>query len=310
MIMARLELNGITVAYEKFTLSNISFSCNGGDILALIGRNGAGKTTTIDSIMGLTSLQSGSIRYNGQPVTKANEHQFKEKVGYVGASQEYYPNIRVGTFLRVVSGFYPQWDKSIIERYLSSFSIDPSKKLSQLSTGMKVKLSLAIALSHSTEIFLLDEPTAGLDPIVREQVLEILERLARERDACILFSSHITQDIEKIASRVLFLVDGTIALDADIKTLDERFVKLRMDDSHLLLKQVNQKGVILNDRYIILEKADATSEMLGLCERAPLLIEDVLIFLNGGVHSGTMLSFWGYSSTPTTATRKRQTPLC
>ena len=285
VILARLELSGITVAYEKFTLSNISFSCNGGDILALIGRNGAGKTTTIDSIMGLTTLQSGSVRYNGQPVTKANEHQFKEKVGYVGASQEYYPNIRVGTFLRVVSGFYPHWDRSIIEQYLSSFSIDPDKKLSQLSSGMKVKLSLAIALSHSAEIFLLDEPTAGLDPIVREQVLEILERLARERGACILFSSHITQDVEKIASRVLFLVDGTIALNADMKTLDERFVKLRVDDSRLPLKRINQKGVILNDSYIILEKADATPEMLSLCERAPLLIEDVLIFLNGGVRS-------------------------
>ena len=283
--LPRFELNGITVAYEKYTLSNISFSCNGGDILALIGRNGAGKTTTIDSIMGLTTLKSGIIRYNGQPVTEANEHQFKEKVGYVGASQEYYPNIRVGTFLRVVSGFYPHWDKSIIEQYLSSFSIDPDKKLSQLSSGMKVKLSLAIALSHSAEIFLLDEPTAGLDPIVREQVLEILERLAREIGACILFSSHITQDVEKIASRVLFLVDGTIALNADMKTLDERFVKLRVDDSRLPLKRINQKGVILNDSYIILEKADATPEMLSLCERAPLLIEDVLIFLNGGVRS-------------------------
>ena len=283
--MARLELNGITVAYEKFTLSNISFSCNGGEILALIGRNGAGKTTTIDSIMGLTTLQSGGIRYNGQPVTRANEHRFKEKVGYVGASQEYYPNIRVGAFLRVVSGFYPQWDRSIIGRYLSSFNIDPGKKLSQLSSGMKVKLSLAIALSHSAEIFLLDEPTAGLDPIVREQVLEILERLARERDACILFSSHITQDVEKIASRVLFLVDGKIALDADVKMLNERFVKLRTDDSHPRLKQIHQKGVILNDRYIILEKADATPELLSLCESAPLLTEDVLIFLNGGVHS-------------------------
>jgi len=144
---------------------------------------------------------------------------------------------------------------------------------------------LAIALSHSAEIFLLDEPTAGLDPIVREQVLEILERLARERDACILFSSHITQDVEKIASRILFLVDGAIKLDADMKTLDERFVKLRMDDSHLRLKQANQKGVILNDRYIILKKTDATSEMLDACKRAPLLVEDVLIFLNGGVHS-------------------------
>ena len=282
--MAKLELSDITVAYETFTLSNISFSCSGGEILALIGRNGAGKTTTIDSIMGLTTLQSGSVRYNGQLVTKVNEHQFKEKVGYVGASQDYYPNIRVGTFLRVVSGFYPQWDKSIIEQYLSSFTIDPGKKLSQLSNGMKVKLSLAIALSHSAELFLLDEPTAGLDPIVREQVLEILERVSRERDACILFSSHITQDVEKIASRILFLVDGTIALDADMKTLERLFVKLRLNDALMRSEQARRKGVILNDRFIILKKADATSEELGLCERAPLRIEDVLIFLNGGVH--------------------------
>lgn len=281
--MARLELSGITVSYEKFILSNVTFSCDRGEILALIGRNGAGKTTTIASIMGLTNLQSGIIRYNGQPVTKANEHQFKQKVGYVGATQDYYPNIGVGTFLRVVSGFYARWDAAKAAQYLASFNIDPNKKLSQLSSGMSVKLSLVIALSHSAEVFLLDEPTAGLDPIVREQVLEILERLAREQDACILFSSHITQDVEKIASRVLFLVDGAILLDADTHTLDERFVKLRLDDSLPCLKQIGRKGVTVNDRYMILKKSDLESEELRLCERAPLRIEDVLIFLNGGV---------------------------
>ena len=282
--MVRLELNGITVAYERFTLSNISFSCNGGEILALIGRNGAGKTTTIDSIMGLTNLQSGSICYDGQPVTKANEHHFKQKIGYVGAAQDYYPNIRVDTFLRGVSGFYARWDASTAARYLSSFNIDPGKRLSELSDGTRVKLSLAIALSHATEIYLLDEPTAGLDPIVREQVLEILARLARERDACILFSSHITQDVEKIASRVLFLVDGKLTLDADMKTLDERFVKLRLNDSHPLSDEIRRNGVIVNDRFVILKRSDLPSEDLDLYEKAPLLIEDVLIFLNGGVH--------------------------
>lgn len=282
--MARLELSGITVAYEAFTLSDVSFSCQGSEILALIGRNGAGKTTTIDSIMGLTPLQSGSIRCDGQLVTRANEHQFKQKIGYVGASQEYYPNIRVGAFLRVVSGFYKQWDMSKASRYLTSFNIDQNKKLSQLSSGMKVKLSLAIALSHSAEIFLLDEPTAGLDPIVRERVLEILERSVRESGACVLFSSHITQDVEKIASRVLFLVDGVLALDADMKALNKHFVKLRIDDSLLRLEQTKRKGVVLNDRYIILKESDVMPEELGLYEREPLRIEDVLIFLNGGVH--------------------------
>ena len=281
--MASLELSGITVAYEKFILSNISFSCNGGEILALIGRNGAGKTTTIDSIMGLTSLQSGSVRCNGQLVTHVNEHHFRQKIGYVGAAQDYYPNVRVSAFLRVISGFYPQWDASMAAQYLSAFNIDPGKRLSALSDGTKVKLSLAIALSHSAEIFLLDEPTAGLDPIVREQVLEILERLARERDACVLFSSHITQDVEKIASRVLFLVDGALMLDTDMKTLHERFVKLRLDDSLPRLEHVGRNGVILNDRYVILAKSDLASENFGPCEKTSLRIEDVLIFLNGGV---------------------------
>lgn len=282
--MARLEVNGITVAYDKFTLSDVSFSCQGGEILALVGRNGAGKTTTIDSIMGLTTLRAGSVRCDGQQVTRANEHQFKQKIGYVGAAQDYYPNIRVSAFLRAVSRFYARWDASTAARYLSSFNIDPSKKLSQLSSGMKVKLSLAIALSHAAEVFLLDEPTAGLDPIVREQVLEILERLARERGACILFSSHITQDVGKIASRVLFLVDGVLALDTDIKTLDERFVKLRLEDAPLCRDQVERKGIVLNDRYIILEKSDVEIATLADCEKVPLLIEDVLIFLEGGIH--------------------------
>ena len=174
-----------------------------------------------------------------------------------------------------------------IEKALQAITnIDPNKKLSQLSSGMRIKLSLTIALSHAAEIFLLDEPTSGLDPIVRAQVLEILERLARNRDACILFSTHITQDVEKIASRMLFLVDGALVLDADRKTLDERFVKLRLDDSLLRLNQVRQRGVILNDKFIILKESNAASEDFGQCERAPLLVEDVLIFLNGGVYDG------------------------
>ncbi|MDO4865802.1 MAG: ABC transporter ATP-binding protein [Clostridia bacterium] len=281
--MAKLELSGITVAYEKFTLSNVSFSCDEGEIVALVGKNGAGKTTTIDSIMGLTRRLSGSVRYDGQLVTGANEHRFKQKIGYVGASQEFYPGIRVGAFLRVVSGFYPQWDASRMARYLSDFNIDPSKRLSQLSSGMKVKLSLAIALSHSAEIFLLDEPTSGLDPIVREQVLEILERLARERNACILFSSHITQDVERIATRVLFLVNGSIVLDTDVKRLGERFVKLRLDGPAVCPDRGRRKGVILNDRFVIMKTSDALPEDLDKLERAPLGVEEALIFLEGGV---------------------------
>ena len=168
-------------------------------------------------------------------------------------------------------------------RYLSAFNIDPGKKLAQLSSGVRVKLSLAVALSHDAEIFLLDEPTSGLDPVVREQVLEILERLARERGACVLFSSHITQDVEKIATRILFLVDGAFALDTDAKALGERFVKLRLDGLSPRLDQVRRKGVVLNGGFGIMKASDAASAGLDKLERAPLRVEDVLIFLEGGV---------------------------
>ena len=285
--MARLEISGITVAYDNFTLSDVSFSCDAGEILALIGRNGAGKTTTIDSIMGLTRLQSGGVRFNGQPVTRANEHRFKQRIGYVGAAQDYYPNLPVNAFLRVVSGFYDSWDASAAARYLAQFNIDPGKKLSRLSSGTKVKLSLAIALSHSAEVFLLDEPTSGLDPIVREQVLEILEHLARERDACILFSSHITQDVEKIATRALFLVNGALRLDTEVKALDKRFVKLRLEDDLRRVDWVRRKGVVLKDRFVVLERADVPGDALVDGESEPLRIEDALIFLEGGVHDAS-----------------------
>ena len=279
--MARLELSGVTVAYDNFTLSNVSFSMDRGETIALIGRNGAGKTTTIDAVMGLANRRSGGVYCDGEPVTRANVHRFKQRIGYVGAALDYYPNILVDTFLRVVSGFYDRWDRAAMARYLPAFGIDPGRKLSQLSSGTKVKLSLAIALSHAAEIFLLDEPTSGLDPIVREQVLEILAKLARERDACILFSTHITQDVEKIASRILFLVDGALALDTDMEALNARFVKLRLDDPRL--EGAARGGVVINDRLIVLERADAPAGALDLCERVPLRIEDVLIYLNGGV---------------------------
>ena len=279
--MSRLELSGMTVAYEGFILSDVSFSCDGGEILALGGRNGAGKTTTIDSIMGLNAPRSGVVRWDGQPVTEANARRFRQRIGYVGAAQDYYPDIRVGTFLRVVSGFYPGWDAPAMARYLSMFNIDPGKRLSRLSSGTRVRLSLAIALSHAAELFLLDEPTAGLDPIARDQVLGILARLARERDACVLFSSHITQDVEKIASRALFLVNGALRLDAGVKALDARFVRLRLPDSRP--DWAARRGVVLGDGSVILERSAVPPEELGRRESAPVRIEDVLVFMEGGV---------------------------
>lgn len=175
--MSRLHVDSLSVSYDSFSLQNVAFDIMPGEIIALVGKNGAGKTTTIDAIMGLTQKQSGNISLDDYQITEKNIHHFKQAVGYVSASQEYYPTVTVGDFVRVIARFYSEWDNTLLDNYLQVFSIDKKKKISELSSGTKVKLALAVALSHRAEVLLLDEPTTGLNPIVRTQVLDIIHHL-------------------------------------------------------------------------------------------------------------------------------------
>jgi len=206
-----VEINNLKKAYRGFVLDNISFNIPKGSILGLIGPNGAGKTTTIKILMDMVQPQSGSVRIFGLDHRKNIKH-VRDRVGYVGEEQYYYGDKTVAWTGKFVSGFFENWDTNTFQKLLTAFAISRTKKTKELSKGMRVKLSLAIALSHNPELMILDEPTAGLDPVIRREVLELLRTFPEDGKKSVLISSHITDDITRIADYVVFLVNGEIVL--------------------------------------------------------------------------------------------------
>ena len=208
MIKNVLEINNLSKKYEKFELKNINLKIPEGSILGLIGQNGAGKSTIIKSIMNIIPYDSGSIKINGNNVNIKNEISIKEEIGYVGEHLDFYPDVKLRQIYKFTCKFYRNWDESLFNRLIEIFNIDIDKKIKELSKGMVVKFSLAMALSHRPKFLLLDEPTSGLDPVIRSELLDILSEEVKSRKCSILFSSHITEDIIKIADTVAFIDNG------------------------------------------------------------------------------------------------------
>lgn len=209
-----IELKGLRKEYGTFSLDVPSFEIPRGHIVGLIGPNGSGKTTLIRILMNMIRQDAGDARVFGLD-PGSGEVEIKNRTGYVGEEQYYYENRKVSWTGRFVSGFFENWDQAAFDSLLERFGIDSRKRIRELSRGMKVKLSIAIAMSHSPEFLLLDEPTSGLDPVVRREVLERLMEFRGEEQRTIFISSHITDDIMRIADRVAFIVDGRIAIDAE-----------------------------------------------------------------------------------------------
>ena len=203
-----LEVCGLQKRYPAFTLQDVSFCLQRGRIMGFIGRNGAGKTTTLKSILGLVHPDGGEIRYFGIDFA-AHEEEIKQQIGYAAGGVSYYQRRRIREIAAVTASFYSQWDDAAYRRYLQRFQLEESKRLLELSEGMKVKFHLALALSHHARLLILDEPTSGLDPVSREELLEIFLELAEE-GVSILFSTHITSDLEKCADDIAYIQKGRL----------------------------------------------------------------------------------------------------
>ena len=212
--MNTLEIKNLCKSYEKFSLKNVSFSIEKGEIRGFIGRNGAGKTTTLKSILNLVHPDSGQVDFFGIPF-EGNEKDIKQRIGYAVGGISYYRNKTIKDIVKVTKCFYKNWSDEQYRRYLSVFSLDENKKLSDLSEGMKVKFHLMLALSHGAELLILDEPTSGLDPVSREELLEIFLSLA-EKGVSVLFSTHITSDLEKCADSITYIKNGEIIKTAPL----------------------------------------------------------------------------------------------
>ena len=209
-----LEVSNLRKNYRTFTLDDISMEIPKGYIMGLIGPNGAGKTTTIKILMNMIPADAGTVKIFGLTHDR-NEKEIKNRVGYVGEEQFFYENKKVRWTGKFVSQYFENWDEEMFGRFLDDFGIDPKKRIKNLSKGQKVKLSISIALSHDPEFLILDEPTAGLDPVVRRDVLEMLMRFCRDERRSVLMSSHNTDDIMRIADFVAFIVDGRIVINRE-----------------------------------------------------------------------------------------------
>jgi ABC-2 type transport system ATP-binding protein len=206
-----LEIKNLRKEYPEFILDNISWDAPQGYVMGLIGPNGAGKTTTIKLIMNLIRSDGGEVKVFGLDNIE-DEKQIKNKIGYVGEEQYFYDYRSADWTGKFVSHFFDRWDMERYRSLLDRFEIPPKKRIRKFSKGMKVKLSLAIALSHNPELILLDEPTSGLDPIIRREVIDFLKTFTEENEKSVIISSHITDDIARIADYITYMVNGKIVL--------------------------------------------------------------------------------------------------
>ena len=218
---ALLEVNGLTKAYPGFTLDHVSFAVPKGAIVGLVGANGAGKSTTIKAMLGLIRPDGGSIRLLGKDPTTSRA--VMEQVGMVLDSGFFPPEMNPKQLGKSLSSIYKHWDASAFVRYLQRFDIDPGKKVKELSRGMVMKLSLAVALSHGAKLLVLDEATSGLDPIIRDDILDILYDFIQDEEHSVFLSSHITGDLEKIADYVAFIHQGKVLMVGEKDTLLETY---------------------------------------------------------------------------------------
>lgn len=206
-----LELQEVSRSFGDFKLDRISLTLPRGYIMGFIGPNGAGKTTTIKLIMNLIKRDSGRINIFGQD-NIINQKEIKQKIGFVYDENYFFEELTVDEMKRVAAPFYRNWDEKRYRQYLGDFELPPRRKIKDLSRGMKTKFSLALAFSHQAELIIMDEPTSGLDPVFRSELLDILQREMQDEKKGILFSTHITSDLEKIADYICFINKGHIIL--------------------------------------------------------------------------------------------------
>lgn len=260
-----LEIDKIRKTYPSFSLKDVSFEVKPGQIVGFIGRNGAGKTTTLKCIMNLVHYESGKVFAFDSDMNE-NELENKQRIGFALSELNYYPNKTIRQLMNVTKRFYKRFDEQKFNEACRLFNLNIDKKLEELSSGMKVKYSVAIALSHHAEILILDEPTSGLDPVSRDEILDIFRQIVKNKDRAILFSTHITSDLDKCASDITYIHDGEIIYTGS---------KSDFINSYLFIKDKSCNKDLLNE-YIAYKEFDDHIEGL-------ICINKKEVFLNNNI---------------------------
>lgn len=275
--MNAIEVKNLTKKYKGFSLENLSFTLPGGCIMGLIGENGAGKSTAIKSILGIVRPDSGNIRIFG----KEPEADIKNAIGVVLDEVGIPDNFTVRDVNSVMKNSFNNWDNELFRDYISRFRLPEKKIFKSFSKGMKMKLGIAIALSHNAKLLILDEPTSGLDPVVRDEIIDIFNDFTRDENHSILISSHIVSDLEKICDYISFLHNGRLMLCEEKDRLLEQYgfintteeVLRELDKSAVIGKKSNKWGV---------EAIVDREKIPHLFDIKPITIEDLFVFMVKG----------------------------
>lgn len=221
-----IEISGLTKRYDGFTLDNVSFNVPKGSIMGFIGQNGAGKSTTINTILNIIKADEGSVKVMGLDNIE-HENEIKRHIAAVFDELPFQEQLNANNIDIIFKEIFEEWSSEKYFEYLDRFALPRKKKFGQFSKGMKMKLQIAAALSHNAKVLIMDEATTGLDPVVRNEILDIFLEYLQEEDHSILMSSHITSDLEKIADSVTFIDKGKLLLSG---------YKDDVLESHALLK--------------------------------------------------------------------------
>lgn len=220
-----LKISGVEVRFARFTLGPLDLELDTGRVVGLVGPNGSGKTTTIRCVAGNMNRDAGFIEVCGLPAVP-EDGSWKENIGYVPDVPVFYDWMTAGRFLEFVSGFYPTWSATFAAGLARRFRLDLQEKTKRLSAGNRVKLALVAALAHKPRLALFDEPTAGLDPVVRTEVFDVICEMMESENMTVLYSTHIMDDLHRMADELVFLVDGTVFLHEPKDDLVDRWRRI------------------------------------------------------------------------------------
>lgn len=279
--MKALEVKGLCKRYENFTLDNVSFSLEQGTITGLVGRNGAGKTTILRSILGAAHLDAGNISLLGRPINE----QTKQEIGVVYDTCCFGEMLKIGQIDRVLGDIYRNWSRDVFLGMCEHYELPENKTIKTFSRGMKQKLSIAAALAHSPKLLLLDEPTGGLDPVAREQILHDLQTFIEDGEHTVLLSTHITSDLDRVADHVLIVSHGRMQIDTDKDTLLQEYVIVKGNPEQL--EQMEQTDILGIKKHAYSFEALCRGRE-RIKEKYPQFvcdstdIEQILVLLEGG----------------------------
>lgn len=275
-----IEIGGLTQKYDTFTLDNVSFNVPKGSIMGFIGQNGAGKTTTINSLLGIIRPDSGTVNMLGMDIF-THEEEIKKQIAAVFDENPFNDCFNAQQVEIIMRDIYEEWDSEKYHAYLEEFELPLKKSIGSLSKGMKMKLQIASALSHNAKLLIMDEATTGLDPVVRNEILDIFLDYLQDEDHSILMSSHITTDLEKIADSVTFIDRGKITLTGykDDILESHRVIKCSksdykgIDDEDIISARLTDFGA----EVMIADSSLCRTKYSGLTSD-PTTLEEIMLF--------------------------------